>query len=182
MENVKFSTSLLRLLSVTLQTNALWLHGYDVYVKELNSRIKLSWHQHNLDVGTEVAFTLHTSNMCSAREMRDCASDWRGWDTVRMWLEKSACACGPGGRGGDKAVQLLGLDAGQLYCSDSSNAQDVRYKSYGQQIFGSYCCTKNETKPVLERPRFWKSRRWTMYKTSHYNTVIRQTLVTNYQA
>jgi hypothetical protein len=46
--------------------------------------------------------------------------------------------CAVGGRGGGgggwrKTVQLLGLTAGQLYCSDSSNAPDIRHKSYGQQ-------------------------------------------------
>ena len=36
------------------------------------------------------------------------------------------CVCGKGAGGEVKAVQLLGLTAGQLYCSDSSNAPDVK--------------------------------------------------------
>jgi hypothetical protein len=65
------------------------------------------------------------------------------------------CACRRRAKGeGGKVVQLLGLTAGQLYCSDSSKAPDVRNESYGPQIFASYCCMKTKTKPVLERLRF----------------------------
>lgn len=65
--------------------------------------------------------------------------------------EICVCVCVEGGPrvrgGGGKAVQLLGLTAGQLYCSDSSKAPDVRHESY--------YCMKNKTKPVFERLRFW---------------------------